>query len=129
MSNRERDEAVVRRALWVGALAGGSVAGVLLTASAVAGSGRGGVVGLALGFLVAALLVTIWLLVSIVVDLLAETPPGWRRVAWAACAFLVALVSPICVLGAAGASGPLDGGTAPSHHASTPVSSSSLGGR
>ncbi|MGI8575567.1 MAG: hypothetical protein ACR2MA_09565 [Egibacteraceae bacterium] len=103
MSVSDRDEAVLRRALRVGALGGGSVAGLLLATAAMAGSGRGGVVALTIGFLVATLLVAAWLLVSIVVDLVADAPPGRRRVAWAAGAFLVALISPVCVLGAAGA--------------------------
>lgn len=100
----DRDAEVVRRARRAGLATWAGAGGGLAVWSALAGGGgRTGLVAVTVGLLLGAVVCAGWLLLAGILDLLADQRPGRRRLLWTAGAVLLVLVSPMLVLGAAGA--------------------------
>ncbi|MDP8970594.1 MAG: hypothetical protein M3N52_08920 [Actinomycetota bacterium] len=99
----QRDRTTVRRALRAGLVVWAICAGALLGAVLVAGAGgRFGLAAVLLGLTAGSLAASSWLLLSAALDLLAEQPPGRRRVAWTVTVVAFTVLSPVFVVGAQG---------------------------
>lgn len=98
-----RDRAVLRRALLAGAAVWALVSGALaLLGAGSLGAAAAVLFGLGGGFVAAALMTALWLALAGIADLLADRPPGRRRVAVMVAAFATALLAPALVAGLAG---------------------------
>ena len=104
MSDDVRDQRIVRRALRAG-LAVWLVTAVIIGAgfTMAGGGGRAGLLAAMMGLVLGALVMTTWLLLSVLLDLFAGVQPGRNRVWWTVGAFSFSFISPALVLGAAAA--------------------------
>ncbi|GEM_PF-3492363 len=104
-AQRRRDASVVRRGLAAGGLVwllgAATLVGVALRAG---GGGRAVLLGATLAGALAVVVTAAWLLVAGLLDALADRLPGRRRLLWTAGATLLAFLTPMLVLGAAGVS-------------------------
>lgn len=102
----QRDRRVVRRGLTLGLVLWLLCAVVLVAAALWADAGgRAVLVGVTLAWTVGVIGAAAWLLVAGVVDLVADLSVSRRRLWWTVGVTLLAFVSPVLVLGAAGTVG------------------------
>lgn len=102
-SPQSRDAAALRRGLLAGGIAwlvgGGLLLGLTIAAG---GGGRAGVRVVMLGLVLGLVVASGWLLLALVVDVLGDQVPGWRRLAVTAAVVVVTFLSPVFVVGAQG---------------------------
>ena len=95
-SRTSADRRVLRRAAVAGAIAFAVTAITVLGLNAAfGGDGRGALVWFMAAIVVGLLVWSGWLVLVLLLDVIAGTVPGRRRLVWTAVAFVLAFVSPI----------------------------------
>jgi hypothetical protein len=95
-SRADADRRVLRRAALAGTVAFVATAVVVLGLNAAfGGDGQGALVWFMAAIVVGLLVWSGWLVLVLLLDVIAGTVPGRRRLVWTAVAFVLAFVSPI----------------------------------